>query len=612
MFIRPRPVLLLLCCLLLAGCPGRPTPNASTRRNRAPTDEALEQARETLTRASDLTTCRTALQQVNLHLGRNPELRPAMLTPEQRRLLQEATHFNLNAAELAEVESASFTLLDGPHLEACLLFRDAARSLEPDGLTQAERTERALAWVVRQVRLRDGRGEEPAPPHYVARRGSGSVLERGLVLLALLEQLDVPGCLIGPATDASTATAAWGCGALVTESDGSQQIRVCDLRLGLMLPGNLAQLRKSPNLLEQLTVDPMQPYDLTKDQIANARLYPAGLLSNLTPRMRYLQEQLPSGESSVRLAIDPVQQLALWKGAAGDVEVRLGRAGLRTLRTFLPEDEGGVDRTSAVRRFESGLVPWTALPERVLALPGEPGARLQSYFGGPFRELYLQPGSARDLLLRGRANDAANQLVEMRRIMETQKQLLAVDSDVDAQLAAWMPRVIAAQGELVSAQNAAARDRSLQPNVEIARARVNQVYRSGEKMLVRLLDGRGAQARSAEVLLLLGLCMHEQAERLEARLDKARRAGKELPDSERREAREAWREAAARWEMYAKENPTATNTPAVRRLWARALAADGDPEKTAAAIALLEDLSGNLTTAEKTAHLYQASLLKKK
>jgi hypothetical protein len=599
---------LLLLFVLIPGCSGTGGPTAASNRQKRATDEALEQARETLSRASDLTTCRTALQQINLHLGRNPERRPATLTTEQVEILKDPKQFGLNAAELSEVDSSAFTALDGQHLDLCFLFRDAARSLETDGLSSEDRANRAFAWTVRQVRLREGRGE-PAPPHFVLRRGFGSELERGLVFLTLLEQLDVPGCLLGPATDTPTAASAWGCGALTEAADGGKQVIVYDLRLGLPLPGTLGQLRKQPGLLKPLTVDPKHPHDLTAEQLQAVRIYPSGMLSALSARMRYLQFELPEDERRPRLAIDPVQRHALWKEAAGDVEVQSGKAGVRVLRQFVSEDEGGTDRAMQMRQFESGLVPWGQLPRKVLALEGEPGARLQSYFGMPFRSLYLEPGGPRDALLRGRAADAARDLVEMRREMDRQKQLLAVAENIDQELDQWIPRVIEAHAEVVRAQAAANRDKSQQPAVEVARAREEQVYKEGLKTLVRLLDGTSSAARSGEVLYLLALCMHEQAERLEGRLDKARRAGREPAPSDVEAARDAWKEAAARWEMCVNENAATEHAAAGRTLWARSLAAQGDTDK---AVELLEDLSGNLTPREKTARLYQASVLKKK
>src|SRR5438477_9496828 len=93
--LSPCHLVTLSLCLLAAGCPGKPPPAAATRKA-GPAEDALEQARETLTRASDVTTCRTALQQLNLHLGRNPERRPAALEVKQRELLQDPAGFNLN------------------------------------------------------------------------------------------------------------------------------------------------------------------------------------------------------------------------------------------------------------------------------------------------------------------------------------------------------------------------------------------------------------------------------------------------------------------------------------------------------------------------------------
>jgi hypothetical protein len=110
------------------------------------------------------------------------------------------------------------------------------------------------------------------------------------------------------------------------------------------------------------------------------------------------------------------------------------------------------------------------------------------------------------------------------------------------------------------------------------------------------------------VLFTLAQCKHEQAERLEGRLEKSRLTGRTPAPSDAESARDAWKEATARWEMFLTENPDTANTAAARTMYARALVGAGDSAK---AVVVLEDLSGNLKPLEKAARLYQASLLKK-
>src|SRR5262249_21754264 len=161
-------------------------------------------ARLALAKQPDLATCRAAMQQFGAQLAAPGAPRVPELTAGQAAGLQKL--FGLDDAELAEVRSASFTGLDAYHLEACLLLRDAARSLELPGVGQTplDRAAAAFDWVVRRVRREGAGGGEPLPPAYVLRRGWGSPLERALVFLALLEQFGqedeartgLQGCLL--------------------------------------------------------------------------------------------------------------------------------------------------------------------------------------------------------------------------------------------------------------------------------------------------------------------------------------------------------------------------------------------------------------------------------
>src|SRR5579872_208889 len=78
------------------------------------TENHLEQARQALRGETDLVTCRSALADFNAHLARNETQRPRPLTDGQRAALRE--RYDLDGAELAEVDADSFTPLDAQYL----------------------------------------------------------------------------------------------------------------------------------------------------------------------------------------------------------------------------------------------------------------------------------------------------------------------------------------------------------------------------------------------------------------------------------------------------------------------------------------------------------------
>src|SRR5262249_12398750 len=120
------------------------------------------------------------------------------------------------------------------------------------------------------------------------------------------------------------------------------------------------------------------------------------------------------------------------------------------------------------------------------------------------------------------------------------------------------------------------------------------------------LDGLAARIRGHEVTYLLALCKQEQAERLQARLERLRREGK-ATDDDVQAAKSAWTDAQEKWELHASEQPPPPAAAAARLLHARALERLGQRDQ---ARPLLEDLSGDLTPLEQTARLYLARQLR--
>jgi hypothetical protein len=652
--------LILFLYLTLGGStPGTGNQNKGNR----PGDSPLEAARTALAKDTDLTTVRTALQLVNTHLARDPSQRPP--APEKGR---PRDRFGLADDERAEVESSSYTLLDEQHLDCCFLLRDVARSLEvkapgaggggkalrPAPLDQAAA---AFAWVVRQVRLREDQGGEAVPPQFVLRRGWGTALERALIFLALLEQVGgdeadngpgggLVGCLVFLPLKEPAGRRLWACG---VTAEGDPNIYLFDPRLGLPLPGpggkgvtTLASARADTAVLTQVTVDAKHPYDVTRDLASAAEVYQVYPLSALAPRMRALQDQLLQPAVRVRLAADPEgdrKKLEAAAGTPGDkkAEVRVWKEGTGLLRRFLLREEGGVDPVHPFRLrdldgftarndpavvrmwrrqlFELELAPWPAFPTRFR----DPrqfrpdvglGARVHNLFLKPFVQFALEPGGPRDLVLRGRFSKAVPELVqEQERLQQQLNRLRAAAPNLGEGVDRWVELAVRAYAKLLRAQN-----RNAPEEVAAAEKEVEDLWKDKEAEPVSiLLLGAIAVPRSADVKYLLALCKHEQAERLQARLDLAARAPGGAPgaaDVER--ARDAWKDARGGWqrfgEEYAQYPALEVERAAARRMLGRAQALLGERQ---AAVASWRDLSGSMTPLEKTAALYQAQQLSK-
>jgi hypothetical protein len=596
-------------------------------------EDNLAAARQTLARQTDLTTCRGALGQINSELGENPQRRPPSLAQEQKDWLREQVGLDPN--ELAEIDGGNYTQLDGQHLDRCFLLRDVARGLEVKGVRAAngatiheaglDLAARAFAWVGREVRLREHDGEA-VPPAFVLRRGWGTPLERALVFLALLEQLgdlsaprqELLGCLLYLPGDAG-GERFWACG--VVAGDG-KDLHLFDPRLGLPISGpkgiaTLAEVRRQPEILAALTID-KHLYDVTAEQARTARARLACSLSGLSPRMRYLQDELLAPAVRVRLAADTRAglervQTACAAGAEKQPRVEVLRSSPGLLRRFLPPEEGGVDQGAMVAAgnaqrathkdlFALELVPWTAMPTLFLdpkRFPAniELGQRIRTLFARPFIISAQEPGHARDLLLRGRYSSAITELVNEQEHWREQQKQRANARDLDRRTSAWAEDAIRAYAAQLRAQ----------PGAD---EQVKALW--GERQVapvVLLLNSAIAAARNPEITYLLGLCMQEQAEQVQARLDlQARTPGTTQHPSDVEKAREAWVDARNTWKRYGEDYPAGNERVAVRRLRGRAEAMLGDWK---AAVATWKELSDDMTPLEKLASLYLAQQLEK-
>src|SRR5262249_45957124 len=119
----------------------------------------------------------------------------------------------------------------------------------------------------------------------------------------------------------------------------------------------------------------------------------------------------------------------------------------------------------------------------------------------------------RDLLLRGRFEDATVLLVAMRDQLRGQRDRLNKNPDLPRQVLQWREQMIEAQANLLRAERG-------EVPAEPARRRRLQLWMEGEKYWSVVLEGAAAQPLLEEVTYQLALCRHERAERLQARLDR--------------------------------------------------------------------------------------------
>lgn len=524
-------------------------------------------AAKRLRKDTDPVACKAALASLNHELAGSDKVdKPPALTPEAEKSLGELVP--LSAADRDEIRPGTFSPHDPVYLAECLYLRDAARSLVLPGLSPEQRADLGFAWVCRQVYLDPWLiGIEPGvqmgsalAPTHVLRRGSGSGLERMYVFLALLQQMGLDGCLIGPpdarnlpagyvAYDRDKTTVLtgtprgpfWAVGVRL-EKDGKPDVKLYDPWRGQAFPATLNQLRTKPEAHKAWFVDRANISGVTVDDASKAAVYLAAPVNALSPRMALLEKKIKD-QVDVRLAVDPAAvrgrfpdpKPAYWNPP--EDRFAYGRAA----RTFLPADMGGADRADprGGRLYDHYIRSQLPPAERVVPaellrnpdLVENVKERIASIAGGAYVLSFLTPPTPREQIQRGRFQDAARTLVE--RADEFSKSLERVRNTPGAekQMREWAERAT----ELY---------RSLTGD-PATHAALDAHWRSQAGALV--FDRAVGEMGQAEASFLLALGRHEQAERAQSRLEHAAAgdAGKL-----REAAARAWSDAVREWNSY--------------------------------------------------------------
>ncbi|AMV25955.1 hypothetical protein VT84_16270 [Gemmata sp. SH-PL17] len=558
-----------------SGCTKPPTGVKNTEEQPTTKGDPWKVAGQRLRKETDWAACRTALGGLATDLNtQTKETLPVLSDPEFASLSQLVP---LSADDREEVRATTFTAHDSAYLADCLYLRDAADSLALGRFPPDQRAERAFAWVCRQVYLRPwmliaGRadGASALPPTAVLRRGFGSGLERMYVFLALLQQLELDGCLIG-GPDAGKQPAGlplvtpdnkafvtgaprgpfWAVGVRI-----GADVKLFDPWRGQAFPVTLAQLKANPDAAKEWFADQANVSGATLDDAKKATAFLAVPVNALAPRMGLVETKLKS-DLGVKLAYDAKAlqsafrdpKPAFWNPSnePNQPNQRAAFAYGHASRALLPLDMGGTDRNPpGVRLFD--VYRREQLPNSVFRIPagiqpdGQIAQRLRAGAAGALGLSFIEPPNPRERIQRGQFQDAAKDLVTKQETFANGRERLRLNKDAGFQIKEWVELVTGLYQELGRVQLDANRDKSVEAAV------LGQIDSAWKQPGVQLIvDQASSEVGLAESTLLLALCKHELAERSQARLEAA--TGAEA-DRLRPDAIDAWKTALSAWRTY--------------------------------------------------------------
>lgn len=499
----------------------------------------------------------------------------------------------LAPADRDELRPAAFTAHDAAYLADCFYLRDAARSLQLTGVPPERQADLAFAWVCRQVYLRPWprptpNGYEPTalPPTAVLRRGFGSGLERMYVFLALLQQLELDGCLIG-APDAGGEQSRGGPPLTYPHLAGIQfqrgpfwavgvrvgtDVRLYDPWRGTAFPVTLGQLKAAPDAQKGWFEAKENLSTATLDDAKKATAFLAVPVNALSARMATFEANT-KGELGLVAAFDQ-KELEAKRAAFPDPKPAFWNpptdpfAYGRVARSFLPTDQGGGDAGPPGGRLYDDYfrdqVPRTAFqPPEGLDPTGPAAERLRLTAAGALAASFIEPPNPRERIQRGQFQDAAKDVVDKQDRFANGLERLRVNRDADQQIREW----VAATAPLYLELGRAERISKNRDEIAAAQTAVDAHWKQPAAQFV--VDQSSARVGRAEASLLLALCKHEQAERLQARLERAPAA--EQPQL-KRDTVSAWKTAVSAWGTYEQTSAAHAGFPG-RAAHARELAA---------------------------------------
>jgi hypothetical protein len=500
---------------LLAGCDARKsatTPGGQPATGPARDVEATALAG--LDTQPDLDKCRTALQQLdNLE---STSRRPTLTDAEKADL---ASLLKLNPAERGEIGQTTFSQTDAAYLEECLLVRAGVRALKIDDRPPLERARLGFEWVCRMVYV-DDRVPLPANPWTTLQCGSGIALSRAYVVLAAWQQLGLDGCLVGPATLATTPSMTLPGPVNADGQPTFAPVRACGVRIesdvylfdpagGIVVPAadgksvlTLAQAKEMPQTVKGLAKE---------DEVKTWQPFLAPPLPALSRRMEWL-ERLNPGGLGAKLFVDLAGQRAKAEPTSAAVwfpEGDVHSAG-RVLARYAAE-EATPTMVPLRQRHRIGMIPLEQFPKTNLA--GNALAHVRMSYARPFDMLRYTPNSARDHLLRGQLGEALTALDDLKKLIDNARARFDQDKGLQEDFERWSNEFQAVSAQLIRAE------RDDPANVPAARRAFEQFRIQPKNMDIEraFVLGHAARPLAAEVTFLMASTVHERAER--AQLD---------------------------------------------------------------------------------------------
>lgn len=604
---------IVIALIILAGIaflyrtfgPNRVETNPSKSSNPDANDDPLANALRRLEKDADANTCREVLQVIDSGVAAS-EARPDRSTHDLAKIGELA---RLGPPELDALAGKEFGSLDPEYLAECLLLRDAVRSLEVDRYPPEVQAALAFAWVCREVYLIEEtleppdwlgnlsipRWVRPAPPWWVLQEGSGCALDRAVVFLGMLRQMNLEGsksaildgCLIGPPqlADSLAFKAPTGPGQSVSYAPVravgvrvGKEILLFDPRLGQpiagpdgMKPATFAQLRANP----ESSAEWLKKSGLTADEVKSWEVFLSGPISSYAPRMEWLQRQMAT-TNPVNLFTDLAGTFDRFQKESLATETGKCRywnapndilSPTRLLASFDRKVRGNDGSVSSPLKdeFQRGRFPSYFIPSPRtggMLLIGKPFDTISSVFTQEFAPVFLASGSPRDMMLRGQFSNALAALEDLDRTNTSYRSRIAREANLEEALKDWLEKASPIFAAVIDAERKG-------DALALAKANAEQqkfLGSSASERMVMLVRRSTSLLHCAEAKYLIALVVHERAERIQAQLD----YGKASPSLKTQAAR-AWDNAADNWKVFLNNHPELVQFHKYRFAHARSL-----------------------------------------
>jgi hypothetical protein len=222
---------------------------------------------------------------------------------------------------------------------------------------------------------------------------------------------------------------------------------------------------------------------------------------------------------------------------------------------FLPIGEGGNDTDKEGLRVYDQYIR-DQVPQTVIQLPPalverEPQERLRAVAFLTYKVTFLDPPTPRERLQRGQFQDTSRFLTEKQD--EFDRGLARLRNASEKDIADWCKTA----NELYAALGRARLDGDV-TQVATAQAAIDRFWQTQAQTAQVIVDRASASVGKVEATYLLALTKHEEAERAQARADRA--TG---PDAAavRADAVRAWKQAADLWAAYAQQKEAHAGFP---------------------------------------------------